>query len=57
LKVGPKTQHPLNLGVTLYDNIPQEGGGSGVGRECMPLQTELDDTMQDGENKVTDGQF
>jgi len=26
-------------------------------RERMPLQTELDDTMHDRENKVTDGQL
>jgi len=31
LKVGPETQHPMNFGATLLDNIPQEGGGSSVG--------------------------
>ena len=73
LKVGPKTQHSMDFGVTLHDNIPQEGGGFGIGlngyqsrtakhgerthRERMTLQTDLDDTMNDGEDKVTDGQL
>jgi len=73
LKVCPKTQDPMDFSVTLYDNVPQESGGSGVclgvyqprairhnketDRERMPLQTELDDTMHDGEDKVTGGQF
>jgi len=27
----------MNLGVTLYDNIPQEGGGFGVGLGVISL--------------------
>jgi hypothetical protein len=57
LKVGPKTQHPTNFGVTLLDNVPQKGGGFSVGREYMPLQSELDDTMHNRENEVADGQL
>ena len=73
LKVGLEPQHSMDFGITLHDNIPQEGGGVGVGlggsqpravkhdrqtyHERMTLQSDLDDTMHNRENKVTDGQL
>jgi hypothetical protein len=57
LKVRPKIQYPLDFGVTLHNNVPQETGGISVGGKRMTLQGKLDYAMHDRENKVADGQF